>query len=396
MDTLQTDIFQNVRKPALEAETLPPECYTSREFFDREVKHIFMKRWNFIGHDGQVAKPGDYMAFDLVGVPVMVARDRAGAIHAFANTCRHRGCRVVNGSGNARAFKCGYHGWVYNLDGRLTGAPQMEHSKGFDKADYGLFPIRLEKWGRFMFINFDKNAAPLKAQLGDLVDKVASYNFDDMELVRRREVEVGCNWKIYYENVQEPYHTPHVHTTTLATKNEDEGATLMSGNSGLLFGEGGDNAPVKLEFGKNYSSLIGRHVGSRGLLPGREPFPPIKTLEGRTRDGSIWSYPFPATTISCQREGMWYVEIQPLGPDRSKLVLGTCFPKETVARPDFEEKVQGYYERLDVTTAEDVVITEQQQAGVSSPFAKAGRVCHLEAVAHSFRRWVVDQVSQAA
>jgi phenylpropionate dioxygenase-like ring-hydroxylating dioxygenase large terminal subunit len=297
---LQPGIFQNVRKPALEAETLPPECYTSREFFDREVKSIFMKRWNFIGHDGQVAKPGDYMAFDLVGVPVIVARDRAGVIHAFANTCRHRGCRVISGTGNVRAFKCGYHGWVYNLDGRLTGAPQMEHSKGFDKADYGLFPVRLEKWGRFMFINFDKGAAPLKAQLGDLVDKLAPYNFDDMELVRRRELEVGCNWKIYYENVQEPYHTPHVHTTTLATKNEDEGATVMSGNSGLLFGEGGDNAPVKLEFGQNYSC----RGASRSRRSRR-----WKVAPATARSGPIRFRPprFPASARACgmSRSSRW-------------------------------------------------------------------------------------------
>ena len=393
---LASGFFDRVRKPVLEAETLPAACYSDPEFFEIEKKEIFHKVWNFIGHDDQVKAPGDYIAIDLAGVPVIVARGRDGKVRAFANTCRHRGCRVVSGSGNSRAFKCGYHGWVYGLDGKLQGAPQMEHSHGFDKADYGLFPIRLEQWGRFMYVNFRADAPPLAAQLGELPGKLASYNLDDMVLVRRREVEVGCNWKIYLENVMEPYHTPHVHATTLAMKNEDEGATIMSGNSNLLFGEGGDNAPVKLEFGENHACLVGRHVGSRGLLPGEETLPPIKSLAGRTRDGSIWSYTYPCTTISCQREGLWYVEIQPLAVDRSKLVLGTCFPKETTERPDFEDKVQGYYRRLDITTAEDLVITEEQQAGVSSPFARAGRVCHLEAVAHAFRHWVADKVQPAA
>ncbi len=388
--------FDKVRKPTLAAEMLPPSCYADPAFFELEKERIFRKVWNFIGHDDQVKAPGDWFTMDLAGVPLIVARGRDGKVRALANTCRHRGCRVVTGSGNGRAFKCGYHGWVYGLDGALQGAPQMDHSQGFKKESYGLFPIRLEQWGRFMFINFDNAAPPLMSYLGELAPKLASYNFDDLVLVRRREVEVGCNWKIYLENVMEPYHTPHVHPTTLAMKNEDEGATIMSGNSGILFGEGGPDAPVKLEFGQNHACLVGRHVGSRGLLPGREPLPPIRTLDGRAKDGSIWSYTYPCTTMSCQREGMWYVEIQPLAVDRSKLVLGTCFPKETTERPDFEARVQGYYERLDVTTAEDLVITEEQQAGVSSPFAQAGRVCHLEAVAHAFRNWVADRVDARA
>jgi choline monooxygenase len=386
--------FSRVTKPVLEAEMLPPSCYTDPFFFQDERAAVFMKAWNFIGHDDQVKAPGDYIAFELAGVHVIVARGRDRALRAFANTCRHRGCRVLKeGTGNLRAFKCGYHGWVYALDGKLTGAPQMEPTKGFDKADYGLIPIRLENWGRFMFINFNPEAAPLKAQLGDLVDKLAPYNFDDMVLVRRREVEVRCNWKVFFENLQEPYHTPYVHATTLAQKNEDEGATMMSGNSGLLLGEGGDNAPVKVEFGDNYTCLVGRHVGSRGLLVGDEPLPPIKSLAGRTRDGSIWSYVYPATTMSCQREGMWYVEIQPLAVNRSKLVLGTCFPKETTERPDFEERVKGYYKRLDSTTEEDLGITEEQHAGLSSPLARPGRVCHLETMAHAFRTWFANRMA---
>jgi phenylpropionate dioxygenase-like ring-hydroxylating dioxygenase large terminal subunit len=389
-----TNFFAKVRQHALEAESLPPACYTDPQFFAAERDAVFMKAWNFIGHDDQVKNTGDYIAFELAGVHVIVARGRDGVLRAFANTCRHRGCRILKeGGGNLRAFKCGYHGWVYALDGRLTGAPLMEHTKGFDKADYGLVPIRLEQWGRFMFVNFDANAKPLKAQLGDLVEKLAPYNFDDMVLVRRREVEVGCNWKVYYENLQEPYHTPYVHPNTLARKNEDEGATMMSGNSGLLLGEGGDNAPVKVETGENYTCLVGRHVGSRGLLPGDEPLPPIKSLEGRTRDGSIWSYVYPATTMSCQREGMWYVEIQPLAIDRCRLVLGTCFPKETVERSDFEERVEAYYKRLDMTTEEDLDITQEQQAGLSSPFARPGRVCHLETMAHAFRVWLAGRVA---
>jgi len=384
--------LERVRRPVLEAESLPPAWYVSPEIHAREVERVFMRAWNLIGHDSRVKTPGDYAALEFAGVPFVVVRGRDGVVRAFANTCRHKGSRIVSGDGNARAFKCPYHGWVYALDGALTGAPQMEHSKNFERRDYGLVPIRLESWGRLMFVSFDATAPSLMDYLGELPAALAPYNFDDMIEVRRREFEIGCNWKIYYENVMEPYHTPTVHAGGLAGKNEDEGARMLSGNAGELFGAGGEGSPVRLEFGRNHSAIVSRHAGSRGLLPGDEPFPPIRTLAGRTCEGSIWAYAYPSTTISCQREGLWYIEIRPLGPERTALALGTCFPAETVRRPDFGARVEAYYRRLDQTAAEDVDVVLEQQRGLASPLARAGRLSHLEAIPHAFRNWLLDQV----
>ncbi|MGH6953161.1 MAG: aromatic ring-hydroxylating oxygenase subunit alpha [Alphaproteobacteria bacterium] len=120
---LDAATYRAVRRPLLEAEALPPACYTSPEFFALERERIFMKVWNFVGDVGLVPNPGDYHAFDYAGVPVLLVRDRAGTVRAFANTCRHKGSRIVSGDGSARALKCPYHGWVYGLDGKLTGAP---------------------------------------------------------------------------------------------------------------------------------------------------------------------------------------------------------------------------------------------------------------------------------
>ena len=153
-DILDPRHYAKVRLPQLEAETLPPWCYTSQEFYQREVERIFMRQWIFIGRGDRIPNPGDYVTLNPVGVPVIIVRGDDGGVRAFANTCRHRGTRLTDGDGNCRAFSCPYHGWAYGLDGRLISIAGMEQTANFDKEAFGLISIRLESWDGFLFINF--------------------------------------------------------------------------------------------------------------------------------------------------------------------------------------------------------------------------------------------------
>src|SRR5262245_25904273 len=146
-DIFDPALYADVRRPLAEARTLPNWCYTAPEFLDREVDRIFMKNWNFIDRVDAIPNPGDYLAVDTVGGPVVLLRDRRGTLRAFANTCRHRGSRLLTGSGNCRGIVCPYHSWTYGLDGVLLGAKGMERTAGFDRGQYSLKPIRLETWG---------------------------------------------------------------------------------------------------------------------------------------------------------------------------------------------------------------------------------------------------------
>src|SRR5687767_6439820 len=102
-------LYSNVRLPVMEAETLPPWCYFSEAFYQREVARIFTKVWNFIGRADQIPKPGDYFTVEFVGNPIIVVRDAGGQLRAFANTCRHRGTVLVDGEGHCSTFACPYH-----------------------------------------------------------------------------------------------------------------------------------------------------------------------------------------------------------------------------------------------------------------------------------------------
>jgi choline monooxygenase len=364
--------FARARLPFAEAETLPTWCYYSEEFYRLEVERLFMKVWNFIGRADHIPNPGDFYTLEFVDVPVIVARDRTGELRAYANSCRHRGAKIAEGEGNGRAFVCPYHGWTYGLDGKLISAPEMEQTTGFDPSCYGLKPIRLETWEGFVFINFDPEAGSLVEYLGDLPETLASYRFSEMKATHRKEYLLDCNWKIYVENAMEAYHVPMVHAKTLQKLKRELPPTVPSRG--------------------NWVGLHTKHEGSRALLAGDTGFPRIETLEGLAALGTYYTLIYPSTMFGCTIDCMWWFEVHPLGPERMKLIVGACFPDETIARPDFDEVVERYYKRWKISVNEDNTISELQQKGIRSPLAEPGRLSYLEPLVHSIANWVLDRV----
>jgi phenylpropionate dioxygenase-like ring-hydroxylating dioxygenase large terminal subunit len=371
-DMFAPELYAGVRRPLEDAQTLPPLCYTSEAFFRREVERIFMKAWNFIGRADRIPNPGDYFTLEFVGVPIIVVRGGDGAVRAFGNSCRHRGAMIVQGEGNCRAFRCPYHSWAYGLDGSLLSAPEIERTRDFDFAAFGLVPVRLETWGGFMWVNFDERAAPLAAWLGDLPQRLASYRFDDMVCVRRKEYELACNWKIYVENAMEAYHVPTVHRSTLQRQK-------------------GPHASKQPTLGE-WIALWKEHEGSRALLVGDTGFPFIDGLEGQAARGTWYPLIYPSTMFGATRDCMWWLELHPLSASRTRLIVGSSFPRRTVERPDFADTVQRYYRRWDTSIPEDNEISGIQQRGLSSPFARPGRLTHLEPLVHDLANWVLDRV----
>ena len=364
--------YDAVRRPLLEAETLPPDCYTSEAFYRREVETIFLKVWNFIGREDRIPNTGDYAAFEFVGVPVVVVRERDGKIRAFANSCRHRGAKVMQGDGNCTVMTCPYHSWTYALDGRLIGAMEMDETDGFDRKEFGLVELRLETWAGFLFLNFDHDAEPLAAWLGDLPEVLASYRLEDMVTTRRVEYDLACNWKIYVENAMESYHVPTVHQQTIQKQKRDH------------------NPPIPTN--GEYCGLFTRHTGSRALLPGAKGFPDIPTLEGLAAAGTYYVLINPSTMFGLTYDCMWWLELHPVSAGRSKLIVGSCFPKETVARGDFDDLVENYYERWNISIIEDNEISDIQQIGITSPFVRPGRFSYMEPLVHTIDNWVLDRV----
>jgi len=372
--------YEAVRQPLLDAETLPAWCYSSPAFYRREVERIFMKVWNFLGTVDQIANPGDYFTVTFVGVPVIVLRDLTGKIRAFANSCRHRGSELLSGSGNCKLISCPYHSWSYELNGALRGAPEMEQTHDFDKAKYGLIPIKVDTWGGFIFINFDDRCAPLKDYLGDLPQKLAPYRLEGMACTRRRSFDMACNWKLFVENAKESYHIGTVHRATI-----NKYASAKSAGYWVEEPTG------------EYVITFAQHEGSMALLKGAQGFPRIESLEGRREGGGTYApLVYPSTYLGCTIDCVWYLELHPLGPDRTHMIHGALFPKSRLARDDFEELAKNYYQRWDITLEEDIIASERQQKGIDSPFCPAGRFSHREPLVHEIDKWVLDRVLDPA
>ena len=375
MDLFDPRTYEAVRRPLLEAETLPVECYTSPEFFQREIDTIFMKVWNFIGRADYIPNPGDYYTQDFAGVPLLIVRGDDGKVQAFINSCRHRGAKMVTGKGSSKGIKCGYHGWMYKTDGALMAAPGMAASKGFDKADYPLLKVKTGIWAGFIFVNFEADSESLEHYLGTIDMPFSSYHLENMVCTQRKVYEVDCNWKIYVENAMEAFHVPHVHRASI---NRQRGSVA---NDRTFDSTAGDWVVMHKE-----------HEGTRAVILGDASFPRLPGLTGKAAKGTYYPLLYPSTMLGCAIDCMWFLEIHPVTATTMRLVVGACFPKEVTQRPDFDEIVKNYYKRWDITTAEDIAISVQQQEGISNKFSKPGRLSEHEPLVHAIDNWVLDHV----
>ena len=362
--------YAKVRRPLLEAETLPPACYTDPVFFARERNRIFRVHWNLVCRADELSEAGNFRTFDLAGMPAIVLRGEDGTLRAFANTCRHRGSRLLSGSGTAKAISCPYHGWSYALDGRLIAAAGMDESRNFDPADFGLVPLRLAEWAGFVFLNFSVDGPEIDDHLGNLPSYLRSHEAEDMICVHRRVYDVACNWKLCLENQRESYHVAVVHRGTLK-----------------------DQLPEQLPSSGHWSGSWFGHAGSiAARLGAEETLPPIPTLQGRAAEGTYFIGLYPASFLVFTVDCMWWMSFRPIAPDRTRVVTGLCFPEAAAKGQDFQSILPDYIVRTDTSHPEDNRATEIQQQGLASPHARAGRFSHREAGVHAVDNWILDRL----
>jgi choline monooxygenase len=149
--------------------------------------------------------PGDYVARAAAGTPLVVVRGSDGVARGFRNACRHRGMRLVCGSGSARAFVCGYHGWAYRLDGTLQYVPHEQGFPGLDKETHGLAPVAVEEQHGFVWVTQDEPVS--RGALADMVDLLD----EDQRVFESRENVQDVNWKLNAEANMEGYHIRFTH-----------------------------------------------------------------------------------------------------------------------------------------------------------------------------------------
>jgi len=376
LDTTLITALGPCQAPPEQAFCLPARCYTSPEVAMAEETAIFRSSWLGIGRADVVPASGDYIALDIAGQSIILLRDREGGLRAFANTCRHRGARLLDGRGNCRGIRCPFHSWAYHLDGRLAAAPHMENAPGFEKDDYGLIAYRVVERSGFVFLCLDDMAPDLDTVLGDFSEVHSPWPMESLVTTRRQESQVGCNWKAFLDVFNDYYHLPFIHPDSINDVYEPpEPADEVTGQ---------------------YASQFGITEGTGGLLSSQqsEALPPMSELTGREKKGVRYTWVFPNMAFAAGTDALWVYEAYPLGPDRCHVVQSACFPPETLAMPGAEAKIVTYHDRLDAALAEDVEALENQQRGLSNPDARQGRFQPLlEPNVAAFARWYAGRMT---
>jgi phenylpropionate dioxygenase-like ring-hydroxylating dioxygenase large terminal subunit len=213
--------------------------YTDAAIFDEEMERIFRNTWVWVAHDSELPGPNTFKTTHVGQTPVIVTRDKAGAIHVLLNRCRHRAASICEKrKGKASVFVCPYHGWSYEVGGALRKVPFADgYPADFDKSEFPLIALRTESYNGMIFATFKDDMIPLAEHLGparkwiDLFMKQGA-GFGVKALGEHRFRFPG-NWKIQLENTTDAYHFPIVHKTFL-TSLDEETENLMD-----VLGQGG-------------------------------------------------------------------------------------------------------------------------------------------------------------
>ncbi len=195
------------------ASTLPRKYYTDEQILNMELEHIFQENWLYVGRSQQLENEGDYTTVSIGKESVIVLRSPGGGINAFYNVCRHRGTRICSEEEGSfsRSIQCPYHGWTYNLQGELIGAPLMGAAEGFDKKDYPLHSVPLAEWEGFLFINLSDTPEPFEKIFEPLLSRFSDWQMSSLVEHGRHDYEIDCNWKLIFQNYSECYHCPIIH-----------------------------------------------------------------------------------------------------------------------------------------------------------------------------------------
>ena len=218
------DKIDSVKNSINEANGLPNECYLNDEYFKIERERVFFNNWIVVGVSSSVPEIGDAKPFDLMGVPLLILRDKNNKIRVFHNVCSHRGMILVNEECKLKnTIRCPYHSWSYNFDGELIATPHVggmniHEADGFIKSKSNLKEVSTHVWMDLIFININKNKKNFEESIHPLEQQWSKFiSKEDQKLIRHAKdfgyfnMEVQSNWKLAIENYCESYHLPWVH-----------------------------------------------------------------------------------------------------------------------------------------------------------------------------------------
>lgn len=355
----------SVLAPLDHARPLPARAFVDEEVFAFEEARVFGRSWICVGRADEVELPGQWLRETVGGEPVLVVRGPDLRLRAFFDVCRHRGASLVGRAscGRTARLECPYHGWTYELDGRLRVAPFVAPT--LDRTKHGLREVHVDVWRGFVFVTLDGDAPALETWLGATPPWLTSDVLTSLRRGRRSSYEVAANWKLLVENFQESHHFTRVHRALEALTPTAEARSWLT--SGPWLGGTMEIADAETV------SLDGSRHGRPLLVP--------SDGKGIVFDAML----FPSLLTSLQPDYLLTYRLTPLEAARTRVTADVYFHPAAFV-PGFDPSdVYGFWDRVN---AEDRAICEDQQANARS--RGFDPVCYVtvEEGMHAFDRMV--------
>jgi choline monooxygenase len=328
--------------PLSRARTIPSAWYFDAELHQLERRKIFGASWQYAARADQLRAPGSFVTFDLAGEPILLVRDEAGTLRALHNVCRHRAAQVINEPcGVVAKLRCRYHGWTYDLTGRLRGTPEFDGVEEFVKDEQGLPPLAVDTWGPFVFVQQGTPKISLAEHLAPFPEMMAGMGLDQLHFFERREYELGCNWKVFVDNYQDGgYHVNTVHPALAGALDYRHYRTENFAHSGVQI------SPLKTSDDPSVSKV-------------------------RAGTHAYYWWLFPNLMVNVYQGVMDTNLVLPLGPDRCRVIFDFYFAdveSEDAKRFNAESIAVAHQVQM-----EDMGVCSEVQQGLKSTSYDTGR-----------------------
>jgi phenylpropionate dioxygenase-like ring-hydroxylating dioxygenase large terminal subunit len=360
------ELVENVSAPFERARAMPRGVYTSAEFLKAELESVFARGWVSVGRASGLRAPGDYIAYELAGQPILVLRDSEGRLRAMSNVCRHRMSTLVEGRGSARALVCPYHGWTYNLDGTLRAAPAMTRNVGFCKDDYRLPAVRCEEWLGWIMVTLNSQAPAVAERLREVEELIDDFAMETYVETFRETHRWDTNWKVLAENFMESYHLPVCHSGTIGGLSRLEDMVCPPGRP--MF---------------NYHTILKDDSLAIALA-----HPDNVRLQGDRRRTTFLLAVYPSLLITLTPGYFWYLSLHPHGPGQVDIIYGGGMSPDFAFSAEAQAHFAAVKKLLDRVNVEDRGCTERVYRGLLSDLAEPGHLSHLERPNFDFAQYL--------
>ncbi len=378
--------LNNVDKPIVSANGLPNECYINDDYLAHEREKVFFNKWTVIGVGSSIPNPGDVKPHNLLGIPLIMIRDKEMKIRVFHNVCSHRGFKLIDEPCTLKnVIRCPYHSWSYNFDGKLVSTPHIgglnkHRSENFDNQMSNLKEVRAQIWMDIVFVNINSNEIEFKEYIKPLEKRWSNFinDEDHKTLIHSNdygyfELNVKCNWKFAIENYCESYHLPTIHPGLNKVSNINDHYHIQ-GLPNRFAGQGS----------KKYEQPV----------KGNKKFNIFPNWDKSMLKNSEYVAIFPNVMIGLHIDHFYVFWLEPLTTNKTKEHMQIYYIGNDSANGKELKELRKENSRFwkDVML-EDINAIEGMQKGRSSPVYNGGNFSPImDQPTHQFHRWVANNI----